>query len=79
MMYTLPLRLTLLQFGHIFLTDDRTFMPRMCDGITDVEVVERMVGRSRVGCRTWRGWIGRNRRNGRIREKNMIVIDTGDR
>jgi hypothetical protein len=46
----------------------------------DVEVVEPMERRGRAGWRTWRGWmIGGNRRNGRIREKNMTVVDTGGR
>ena len=37
MMYTLPFRLTLWQCIHIFLTADRTFIPRICVAAMDVE------------------------------------------
>ena len=70
-MYTLPFRLTLWQCIHIFLTADRTFIPRICVAAMEVDggmaiELERMDG---IG---WR--IGRCRRRGRIRARNIVEI-----
>ena len=71
-MYTLPFRLTLRQFRHIFFAADRTFIP--LTWVVTVDEDGRRENNDEVGFIVWRGRkIGRGWRNGRIRAKNILV------
>src|SRR5271170_2159554 len=72
MMYTLPFRLTLMQCIHIFLTADRTFMPRIWIPAMDVDRGRAWDWEERIDGIGWR--MGRCWRIGRIRARNMIEI-----
>lgn len=67
--YTFPFRLTLRQCRHIFLTADRTFIPRNCCAI-DTEDGETYV----AGMEEMRGRYGIDWNSGRIRGKLKSIL-----